>query len=32
MFLLGFIVGVVVCGAWCVAVVRREARRPWWRS
>lgn len=31
-FLIGMAVGVVVMFALALYVIRREARRPWWRS
>jgi len=31
-FLLGVAVGMVVMWALALHVIRREARRPWWRS
>jgi hypothetical protein len=31
-FLLGFLTGAAIMGAWVLAEMRRERRRPWWRS
>jgi hypothetical protein len=32
MFLLGALCGIAVTGALCLALVRHEIRKPWWRS